>query len=123
MNNNRSFTCGTTNFYLVWKLDDSELNKNIQTIDIGNVGIPISFTYAEIKTDIDNCVQQTEEYYNQERTETFKIPQGGPFGRKITYPDSIIPAIQLSKEQKLKIKACLSQFIEELDDNLFLNEE
>ncbi len=123
MSNRQHFTCGLTGFYIRWKLDSIDIKKNTQIVEIGNAGKPITFTYSELKKDLNKSLQKINDYYGNERRETFILSDGGPYGRKLTYPDTIIPPSLTTNDQLLQIKVCLLNFMEEMDNNLFLENE
>ena len=105
---------GTSRWYTFWS-DSGKTNRaNHQIFHICDLGPSLSFTYAQLKSDIDDCILQVKEHYEQEHTgqilsEWKKGTEDPP------YADTTYGLNPATKAELQELKGYMMSFIEDVE--------
>lgn len=105
----------TSRWYTFWsaKGPDSD-KKNDQIFEICELGPALSFTYAQLTSDIDKCLEQVKDHYSKERKG--KILTDYNDGDPI-YKDTVFGPNIVSKDELEELRAYMLAFMEDVKED------
>ena len=104
----------TSRWYTFWSAASETNRANYQVFEIFDLGPSLSFTYAQLKSDIDDCILQVKEHYEKEHPG--KILSEWKTGTELpVYVDTTYGPNPATKAELQELKGYMMSFIEDVE--------
>ncbi len=110
-------------WYCFWSARSKSEKREDQLFEICEIGRGHLFSYAEIKKDINNILDQVEKSYKEPTIASLlkEVPGGATLANAV-YEETVIEPDPVSEKELSELKRYLLQFVEDVDEDEDLND-